>query len=312
MNKRGGLIFGLLAALLALVLTGCPDVTDSPPSPPPPPGSHLNPLTVKIEQVEGVPRNLSTEWGTIVAEVIAAEKYVILDLTDCIANSNAISGAEHPSGNDMNIIRNYSYIMGIILPSSLVTIGEYAFYGCSSLTSVTIPASVSTIGDSVFDGSRGSYTVHGDNANYSSQDGVLFNKNKTTLIRYNGRKSGAYTIPASVETIGENAFYNCEGLTSVTIPEGVQTIEQYAFMFCTSLTSATISRTVTTIAWSAFSGCPDLTSVTFASGSSIIQANFNEYAFNGDLQSKYLSGGAGTYRVTGTSGGNKVWTKQVG
>jgi hypothetical protein len=79
-----------------------------------------------------------------------------------------------------------------------------------------------------------------NNAAYSSENGVLFDKTKTTLIQYPARKSDvSYVIPNSVESIGERAFTYCESLTEVTIPNSVTGIGEYAFDHCTSLTSVT-------------------------------------------------------------------------
>ena len=151
------------------------------------------------------------------------------------------------------------------IPNSVTSIGSYAFYGCSGLTSVTIPGSVTSIGNNAFSGCTGliSIDVASDNLNYCSEDGVLFNKDKTTLIQYPGGKQGAYTmIPNSVTSIGYSAFYECTGLTSVTIPNSVTSIEYGAFLNCTSLTSVTIPGSVTSIGGSAFGSCSGLTSVT--------------------------------------------------
>jgi len=101
-----------------------------------------------------------------------------------------------------------------------------------------------------------------DNSNYSSENGVVFSKNKTTLIQYPGGKKGAYTIPNSVTSIGNYAFTRCHDLTSVTIPSGVTSIGDYAFNDCSGLTSVTIPNSVTSIGDYAFSGCDSLTSVT--------------------------------------------------
>ena len=147
---------------------------------------------------------------------------------------------------------------------SVTSIGWYAFYECTGLTSVTIPNSVTSIGVYAFVSCSGltSFSVAGDNSNYSSKEGVLFNKQQTTLIQYPARKQGEYVIPNSVTSIVDYAFAGCSGLTSLTIPNSITSIVDYAFAGCSSLTSITIPNSVTSIGTEAFSGCSSLTSVT--------------------------------------------------
>ena len=135
-----------------------------------------------------------------------------------------------------------SGLTSVTIPNSVTSIGSAAFYGCSGLTSVTIGNSVTSIGNNAFWYCSGltSIDVASDNSNYCSVDGVLFNKDKTTLIQYPGGKQGAYTIPNSVTSIGDNAFYGCASLTSVTIPNSVTSIQYNAFEGCKGLTSVTI------------------------------------------------------------------------
>jgi len=165
----------------------------------------------------------------------------------------------------------YSYrssIKSVTIESGVTSIGNYAFYNCSSLTSVTIPDSVTSIGQLAFSSCSRltSITVLNGNTAYASQDGVLFNKDKTTLIQCPEGKTGAYTIPDSVTTIGVEAFHSCDSLTSVTIPDSVTSIEFNAFSSCDSLTSVTIGNSVTTIGYAAFSSCTSLTNITVADG----------------------------------------------
>jgi uncharacterized repeat protein (TIGR02543 family) len=104
--------------------------------------------------------------------------------------------------------------------------------------------------------------VSESNTAYSSVEGVLFNKNQTTLAAYPAGKTGSYAIPSSVTSIGDYAFSGCSGLTSVTIPSSVTSIDSRAFYSCSGLTSVTIPSSVTSIGNYAFYGCDGLTSVT--------------------------------------------------
>jgi hypothetical protein len=106
----------------------------------------------------------------------------------------------------------------VTIPNSVKTIGWGAFSGCKNLTTITIPSSVMNIDERAFFQSYNltSIDVAPDNIHYSSVDGVLFNKNKTTLLICPQGKKGAYTIPNSVTSLGKIAFKNCRNLTSIT------------------------------------------------------------------------------------------------
>ena len=144
----------------------------------------------------------------------------------------------------------------IIFDAPVASIGNKAFYGCTSLTSITIPDSVTSIGEWAF-------------AYCSSLTSVTI-PNSVTSIEY-GAFSGcssltSVTIGNSVTSIGEWAFAYCSSLTSVTIPDSVTSIGNYAFWGCKSLTSVTIGNGVTSIGQQAFDGCTSLTSVTIPDG----------------------------------------------
>ncbi|MBU0714361.1 MAG: leucine-rich repeat domain-containing protein [Verrucomicrobia bacterium] len=162
-------------------------------------------------------------------------------------------------------------LTGVVIPSGVTSIGSEAFYSCTSLTSITIPHGVTSIGDLAFFGctSLASITMDAGNAVYSSVDGVLFNKSKTTLIRCPGGKAGSYTVPNGVTGIWDSAFSFCTSLTSVSIPDSVTGIGSEAFYSCTSLASITIPRGVTSIGDLAFFGCTSLAAITVSALNSI-------------------------------------------
>jgi len=214
-----------------------------------------------------------------------------------------------------NAFANCANLTGVSIPNTVTSIGAYAF-NSSGLASITIPNSVTSIGDNAFTGCKNLTAINVDAANtaYSSQDGVLYNKNKTTLLVYPTGKTGAFIIPSGVTTIKSYAFSNCTNLTGVTIPSGVTTIESFAFYGCTNLTSVTIPSTVTSMWGFALSGCTNLTSVTFQG--TIPSSGFSTASnFDGDLRSKFYAtnttnGTPGTYNRTSGTGSSAVWEKQ--
>ncbi len=202
------------------------------------------------------------------------------------------------------------------IPGSVMTIGEYAFYACSSLASVTIangvgsiqqtafgqcaslasitiPASVTSIEINVFAGCSGltAITVLPANSAYSSLDGVLFNKTRTTLIQYPAGKTRDYTVPDTVTDIAYEAFAGFSHLFDVTIPDNVTSIRGGAFMGCGSLSSVTIGRGVTTIEDFAFAMCSALSAVYFQGNAPI--AGRQVFADDFIATGYYLPGTAG-------------------
>ena len=148
-------------------------------------------------------------------------------------------------GNNVTSIGSFAFescsrLVSIDIPGSVTSIGGGAFINCN-LTSVTIPASVTSIGMAVFNycSSLTDIIVESGNAYYSSDAGVVFNKDKTVLITCPAGKSGDYTVPSSVTVIGDYAFFSCEDLTFITIPASVTGIGDLVFNNCYSLTSVT-------------------------------------------------------------------------
>jgi hypothetical protein len=154
-----------------------------------------------------------------------------------------------------------------------------AFYPCRYLKAVTIPGGLAEIEieEFLYCDNLTSINVAADNVNYHSIDGVLFDKDKTTLILYpRGRRQGAYTIPNSVAAIGDGAFYECGNLTSVAFGKSVASIGKKAFYECKNLTSVTLGGSVASIGNQAFFGCAGLTSITIPNGVESI----GEWAFS--------------------------------
>jgi hypothetical protein len=160
-----------------------------------------------------------------------------------------------------------SNLVSVSFPSTLTELGAYAFAHCTSLNSVNLSESLTTFNVGVFNACYAlqNIEVASENPNYSSENGVLFNKNKTVLRQYPAGKQGAYSIPEGVTSIGNDAFWACYRLTGITIPNTVTIINAYSFYNCTGLTSAVIPNSVITIDFQAFFYCTNLSSIVLGS-----------------------------------------------
>lgn len=187
---------------------------------------------------------------------------------------------------DTSTFYGCSALTNIIIPCSVSSIGTQAFVGCASLKDISIPEAVSSIPTSALSGCSSLTTitlssnithiayaslngcsnlktilVELGNKYFTSLDGVLFNKDITTLISCPGSRKGSYTIPESVTTIESFAFGGCTGLTNVLIPSSVKSIGGRAFEYCSGLSQLVVPDGVTNIAYMAFKGCSNLASI---------------------------------------------------
>ena len=192
-------------------------------------------------------------------------------------------------------------LTSITIPSSVTSIENYAFGGCVSLTSVTIPSSVTKIGNYAFAGSDAAVNVASGNKNYSSENGVLYNKQKTVLL-YGGPCKGTFKIPNGVTSIDEGAFESCERLVGITIPKSVTHIGQYAFAGCWRLRDITLPSSMTEIEEGVFSDCESLASITIPKS----VTNIVGYAFYAcdNLTDVYYTGTAADWAKITIKGGN--------
>ena len=152
-----------------------------------------------------------------------------LDADGTLTISGAGAMKDYDYNNNQSPVYMNSSVKKVVIEDGVTSIGNWAFYKCTSLTTITIPDSVTSIGEAAFRGCSSLTSI---------------------------------TIPDSVTSIGDAAFSHCSNLKSITIPDSITSIGKYAFCNCSSLTSITIPNSVTSIGESALAGCVNLTSIT--------------------------------------------------
>ena len=200
-------------------------------------------------------------------------------ITKYIGTDAKVSIPASINGLPVTVIGNSAFdycenLTSVTIPSSVTTIGESAFWGCS-LNDVTIPSSVTTIGMWAFESCLTLTNISVDSKNnaYMSVNGVLFDKSGKILIFCPRGKSGVYTIPSSVTTIGSYAFAKCNNITIYSIPYSVTIIESSAFLSYLRLpNNFSIPSSVTTIRAEAFGMCHSLVSISIYGGDTLSTA----------------------------------------
>ena len=155
-----------------------------------------------------------------------------------------------------NLYLNGELVTELVIPEGVTSIGDRAFYGCSSLTTITIPEGVTSIGEYAF-------------RDCSSLTAITLPEGVTSIeyaAFYNCSSLTAINIPESVTSIEDGAFFGCTSLTAITIPEGVTSIGTGTFSGCSSLKSITLPESVTSIGVQAFYGCSSLTAINIPEG----------------------------------------------
>ena len=279
-------------------------------------------VTIKLDEAGTLPNKISydqknlitnlkivgevngTDWNFI-REMVGRDfkgektdgKLSILDLSEAkiVAGGDAYARFSENYYTSNDKLGDYAFsgcsgLTSLTLPSSVTSIGRGAFHGCWKLTNLTIPSGVTSIGYSAFRGCSGltSLTIP-SGVTWIDSEAFRGCSGLTSLTIHSGVTSiGNYafqdcsgltslTIPSGVTSIGEGVFYGCSGLTSLTLPTSVTSIGDKAFYSCWMLNSLTIPSSVTSIGDEAFYGCIGLTSLTIPSGVTSI----GDYTFEG-------------------------------
>lgn len=184
---------------------------------------------------------------------------------------------ESESGNTVNVGHiDYDFTLSgdVVIPASITHDGtEYsvtaladnAFLLCSGITSINLPATITQIGSDAFSScyDLSAINVAADNADFCSEDGILFNKDKTMLMACPKTKTGKYEVPQSVTQLWNHCFHSCRYLTEIVVPEGVTSIGTFAFLGCSSLTTINIPSSASiTVTSALLPFCSSLESVT--------------------------------------------------
>jgi hypothetical protein len=226
----------------------------------------------------------------------AVEQNIIFEIKDGILDRYPGNAANIRIPEGVTAIGDYAFsgrdkLVSIIIPESVTSIGDYAFAGCYGLTSINFPAglihigpsafswcynlasviipeSVTSIGDGAFRSCLHLKAIQVDAGNrvYADRNGILFNKNFTSLIQYPaGKAISRYEIPDSVTSIENFAFAGCNHLRSVKMPDGITAIGDYAFSDC-GFTFINLPARLTSIGEAAFLSCNNLKSIIIPPG----------------------------------------------
>ena len=235
--------------------------------------------------IDGATEKRSCDCGAVETRTVPAKGHNIVDGVCSNCGKGPSEGLEFFSNGDGTcsfIGRGTCTDANIIIPAkspdgdTVTKIMGGGFFADEALVAIYVPEGVLEITTDGWSAASNfaSITVSPNNTVYASVDGVLYNKELTTLIKYPTAKADAtFDIPAGVTAIGFGAFANATNLTSVNIPASVQTIETSAFQSCSALTSITIPDGVTTISGGVFANCRSLSSINLPESITSIEEN---------------------------------------
>ena len=252
-------------------------------------------LTLKSVKIPSTVTKISSGTFNGLSRIQVSEENSVYDSRD---NSNAIIETATNTlitGSNSTVIPDSVKSIGdsafydcneltsIVIPNGVTSIGSFTFYNCNELTGIVIPESVTSIGDFAFEDCRAltSITIP-DSVNYIGKNAFWYCENLISIVLPKGITKIYYstfsgctnlinvTIPNSVTEIDNHAFAECSSLINIEIPDSVTSIGDYAFQYCTALTSIVIPDSVTNIGSEAFEGCASLESVTIPSSITIL------------------------------------------
>lgn len=170
----------------------------------------------------------------------------------------------------------------VVLSDNITQIGTEAFAQCTALETFTLPADTESLGNQVWMGCTALKEINANrNRHYSSQEGVLFNRDQTLLVQYPpGKEEASYTLPETVTSLDNGAFSYCSSLTEIVLPQGLTSIGDYAFFNCDQLTESLIPNSVAHIGKEAFGWCDSLEKVTLPNRLNTIEYGLFWYAKN--------------------------------
>lgn len=201
---------------------------------------------------------------TIPSSVVSIGNQVFLNCRN-LSSINVDSANQHYFARDNVLLTKDKSILLVCvmtkegaytIPEGVIEISQCAFYGCSLITEINMPSTLKTIGAWAFAlcSKLNSFNVNGNNSFLCSKGGVVFDKNMTKLIVFPGAKSGDYIVPDGVKEIADMAFQYCSNITSVILPDGLIKIGQYSFNGCNSLSWMILPNSIASIRHDAFNG----------------------------------------------------------